>query len=377
MGAPVFVWRDAPSWQSEDWITPSGVIDSGEFLSEKKIDCPWCGNRLAKYQLSEATTWDYYEYISWCEDFCGWYIEYEDFNVSARLGVLRHFNINSAELALSEVGTHLKRNFSDIYNLSWEKFEDLITDVFKTAEFYPVLTQRTRDGGADILLYHHDKEDLMAIVECKKYALERKVGVGAVRQLIGASVDWNVRSAYLVTSGNFTSVARNKVMDFQKQGYEIELIGASELVTLLDVYNDTLPPLYKTSKDELKKMVKSQKPVEIPTFQEWRVLQESTPNTLSGTSLAGSRWRGEESPGTAPFRDQLEVTFHENGELSYTDRGVWHSRRGTWKQVGARVMFEVGKYYAVYQGSVTGALMKGGAQNKKGWRWEWYLERYD
>lgn len=362
MEAPVFVWRDTYHWLSGDRLAFSSVPEN----------CPWCGNQLVEHRLSDATTWDYYEYVSWCENFCGWYIHHDDFNLISRSGELRHFDINSSELELSEVGTHLQKQFSDIYNLSWKKFEDLIADVFRSAKFYPVLTQRTRDNGADILLYRHDKEDLMAIVECKKYAADRKVGVGTVQRLVGASVDWKVRSAYLVTSGNFTTVARDKVMDFQKRGYEIELAGVSELFTLLGIYNDVLPPLHKISKEKLREVVQSEEAVEVPNLQERNVSQNSTSDTPL-PSLEGSTWSGEDLPGTAPFGEILHVIFHEDGKLSFTDRGILKIRMGTWKQIGTRVMFETFNYYTVYQGSVAGTRMEGVTQNKKGWRWKWYL----
>jgi hypothetical protein len=47
--------------------------------------------------------------------------------------VLAFFTVAATEV-ISEVGTHLHKQFSDIYNLSWKKFEDLIADGFRSAD---------------------------------------------------------------------------------------------------------------------------------------------------------------------------------------------------------------------------------------------------
>jgi len=183
---------------------------------------------------------------------CGWHIESvpDVFGMEApiiggdSIRVLKEFNLNAAELPLAELGTHLKRSYADIYCLSWRRFEELVTDVFKTHGYDCVLTQATGDDGADILIYRRGDQSLWAVVECKKYANSRRVGVASVRQLVGAAVDWNVRRAYLVTSSEFSRIAQNKARNFLGTGYEIDLVAASELLGLLDVYNEHLPPLH-------------------------------------------------------------------------------------------------------------------------------------
>lgn len=117
-----------------------------------------------------------------------------------------------------------------------------------------MLTQCTRDGGADILLLNDETNGVQAIIECKKYARNRTLGVIAVRTLIGAAVDWDVRRAYLVTTSDFSSVARFKAIDYKKRGYEIDLIAASDILRLLQVYNEQLPPLDKLD-DEIRRSI--------------------------------------------------------------------------------------------------------------------------
>lgn len=127
-------------------------------------------------------------------------------------------------------------------------------------------TQPTADGGADIVLLSNGNTH--AIVECKKYAESRTVGVELVRSLVGACVDWNVRRAYLVTTTGISATARAKASDYRRLGYDIDLVAATELAKLLEVYNSDLPPLGELDVDARRHVISQWSP---PV--RWRVLR--------------------------------------------------------------------------------------------------------
>ena len=72
--------------------------------------------------------------------------------------------------------------------LSPREFEELVTELLSSFGWQIKLSPPTRDGGFDILGITADASGLEAswIVECKRYAENRKVGVDLVRQLYGA-----------------------------------------------------------------------------------------------------------------------------------------------------------------------------------------------
>lgn len=255
----IFVWRaDWELWDSDPHFhtetcpccTSEVVVEQRDYVyrdafpfhkrkagsSVGNYTCPLCGWCREKHYL-----WDRESEL------------YE-----ARVSALKSFDINSSEVALKELGTHLRRRFSDIYSLSWRRFEELIADVFAAHGMDVVLTQETRDGGADILLYRRSRK-LYGIVECKKYADTRKVGVTPVRTLVGAAVDWNTRRAVLVTSSDFSSVARSKALDYLRKGYDIDLVAASDLLRLLEVYNERLLPLHLLTQEDRERIIRSNK----------------------------------------------------------------------------------------------------------------------
>ena len=145
---------------------------------------------------------------------CGWIHLSYDFDepgamthgISYYGSALRRFAISDEGVLLDELGSHLKRSYADVFSLSWERFEDLARDVFlKSLNYEVIQTARSGDGGADLLLLSRDGKQIQAIVECKRYSSERRVGVSLVRQLVGACVRFDVKRATLVCTENLNA----------------------------------------------------------------------------------------------------------------------------------------------------------------------------
>ena len=157
---------------------------------------------------------------------------------------LRVFDISSSEVALTELGTHLKRRYSDIYALDARRFEELIADVFSEQKKDTVLTQRTRDGGVDVFLRDRLSGEVDTVIECKRYAQYRTVGIAAVQRSAGVALEWQAKKAIVVTSSQFTASALQSARNIARGGVVgMDLVDATDLLKLLGVYNDKLPPL--------------------------------------------------------------------------------------------------------------------------------------
>lgn len=253
----LFVWRSSDDPGSLD-LGPEGV---GPFL------CPACSTGLHRTACDE---WDD-EYartpVALDCHLCGWSIDYVvegsytnpwepiiTYHIKSAT-ILREFAINSADLGFAELGSFLKTHPSAVHTLHWRRFEELVADVYRQLGFRVVLTQASQDGGADILVLHHDGREISTIIECKKYSRGRRIGVSLVRTLVGAAVMWDVKRAVLVTTSDFTSGARISVHNYRSRGFEVDLIAASELVRLLGVYNNKLTPLADLTEEERRYLV--------------------------------------------------------------------------------------------------------------------------
>ena len=160
------------------------------------------------------------------------------------VSILRELNVNSSEIGLDELGSHLRRRRDDIYYLTPLRFEQLVEDVFTNLGYATRRTLQTRDGGYDIILLERSTGDQI-LVECKRYRANRRVGVGIVRELIGVQILTGIRRAKLVTSSTFTKPAMEAAESLYivSSSLDLELVDSDDLFRALEIYNTRLPPL--------------------------------------------------------------------------------------------------------------------------------------
>lgn len=102
------------------------------------------------------------------------------------------------------------RNPAILYDLNPRKFEELIAHIFSLHGFRVELTKQTRDGGRDIIAIRSDLEiKSKYIIECKRYAPNKSVGVGLVRNLYGVQIQEDANKSVLATTSRFTQDARS------------------------------------------------------------------------------------------------------------------------------------------------------------------------
>ena len=228
----IFEWRD--NWNRDAWESTCPWCKTKTFLlrgpedddinTQRRCECPLCGWHASRYiWLSKVTG-----------SFDGLY----------SMTVLRNFeDLNSVKLSIEEVGSYLKRSVTDAYSLDWRRFEEVVKWIFQRQGLETMLTQRTRDGRADVFLLTNGTTQ--AIVECKKYAHSRMLLVKAVRSLVGIDLNLKSRRAYLVTTNTESAAAQLNVGEVQGKGHYIDMVAATELAQLLGVYNASLPRLDK------------------------------------------------------------------------------------------------------------------------------------
>ncbi len=97
---------------------------------------------------------------------------------------------------------------SKVFRLTPREFEEVIAEIFSEFGFDVALTARTRDGGHDIVAVNHRLAACKYLIECKRYAPTRSVGVNAVRQLHGVVQADGATKGILVTTSQFTAPAQ-------------------------------------------------------------------------------------------------------------------------------------------------------------------------
>jgi hypothetical protein len=81
-------------------------------------------------------------------------------------------------------------------------------------------------------------EDKCIVVEVKRFAKHRKVGIGLVDRLAGAALRFKAGTAHLVATTEFTAPASEARSQVPAEILGLELIDAHELLKWLKCYSD-------------------------------------------------------------------------------------------------------------------------------------------
>lgn len=117
-----------------------------------------------------------------------------------------------------------------MYLLEARQFEELVAELWARMGYEVELTPETRDGGRDIVAWKNNEIKTQVLIECKKYAPGRPVGVSVAQRMLGAIAQYDASQGVIATTSTFTRDAV-KVIDAKQNhltGHEF-----SDLVNLL------------------------------------------------------------------------------------------------------------------------------------------------
>ena len=118
----------------------------------------------------------------------------------------------------------------ELKKLSGTEFEDYLAQLFKSQGYQVEMTPSTGDYGADLILH---KDQQRTAVQAKCYT--GSVGVTAVQEALSGMAYYRCHSAWVVTTGNYTTNA----VELAKQS-KVRLFGRNELGKLiLQMQNQT------------------------------------------------------------------------------------------------------------------------------------------
>ena len=147
-------------------------------------------------------------------------VKVEEFtNYESSLLVLPKVNIEIIE-NWSEVTKAIAKDSKNLYELSWQKFEDLIARLLESFGWEIGPMARTKDGGVDILATKLVSPDIdfNMMVQCKKNNQNRKVGVDVVKNVWATKWEKGFHQAMIATTSTFTKGAVDKA---NKWGLEL------------------------------------------------------------------------------------------------------------------------------------------------------------
>jgi restriction endonuclease Mrr len=102
----------------------------------------------------------------------------------------------------------LQKNPDDLRLLDRRKFEELVAELFLGFGYEVELTQRTRDGGKDVIAIKRAEVDVRFLIACRRPNPGNPVRVSAVRELYGVKVSDGASKAIFATTTHFTEDAK-------------------------------------------------------------------------------------------------------------------------------------------------------------------------
>jgi len=117
----------------------------------------------------------------------------------------------------------LTSSITDIDIMEGYMFEDYLRILFFYMGYRVEQTQKSRDYGADLILYNDSKEKI--VVQAKRYS--KPVGSKSVQEIIGAISHYKANYGFVVTNNKFTPQAEQLAKD-----NGIRLIDRQELTEM-------------------------------------------------------------------------------------------------------------------------------------------------
>ncbi len=142
--------------------------------------------------------------------------------------------VEVVDLVAARLIAHLQQHPHKLDVIRPHQFEELIAEILAGYGWSVQLTPPTRDGGYDILAISKDGAGVRTswIIECKKYRLDRKVGIDIARSLYAVKGEVRAANAMLATTSHFTK----GVKDFKASRYDFELKDYEAILEWINEY---------------------------------------------------------------------------------------------------------------------------------------------
>jgi restriction endonuclease Mrr len=147
-------------------------------------------------------------------------------------------------VASESAATTLQQSLSQIHErlatLSPLQFEELVAEHFrKHFDLQVTIPSKTRDGGIDIVAFGGtDHRANPILIQCKRYAPTKQVGVEVVRSLFGEMGRHGPGRGIIVTTSHFTKAVEEEAKRLQKVSrdrWSLSLIDSNALVHWLAI----------------------------------------------------------------------------------------------------------------------------------------------
>lgn len=212
-------WRVSPDSLELDWAYADCSMGTEvQHIFYGEMECQ-CGNNLSYRIIAVEYPEGAYNFHE-CESKGCTYVDEPD--------VEMEYELPEQVISLYE---QILRDPNFVYDVEPWEFESFVADVFRGLGYNANVTQKTRDGGKDIVAdFEMGGVLYTTYFECKRYNPGRPVGVNVVRELYAVLQKECVDKGVIVTTSYFTRDAQEEVKQLNGR---IKLIDYAELRQLM------------------------------------------------------------------------------------------------------------------------------------------------
>jgi hypothetical protein len=128
---------------------------------------------------------------------------------------------------------YFSKHPNELKTIDRRLFEEFVAELFFGFGYKVELTQKTRDGGRDIIAIKNSETELKYLIECKRPDPGNKIGVKPVRELLGVKQDERATKAILATTSYFS---KDALQLFERNKWELEPKDFDGLSNWINMY---------------------------------------------------------------------------------------------------------------------------------------------
>jgi restriction system protein len=177
----------------------------------------------------------------YCCPLCGWWVVIRVIWISSKhqlwnmyygvAGALRHLQAVDITEPVSEIRKYLAADYGRRFDLSPQKFEEVVASIFQSLGYRAELTAISNDGGIDIVL--QDRGGEITGVQVKRY--RNAIKIEQIRSFVGALVIDGMTRGVFVTTSSFQGGAKGVIAKANVRGVKMGLVDAGKLYELLEI----------------------------------------------------------------------------------------------------------------------------------------------
>lgn len=126
--------------------------------------------------------------------------------------------------------TNFIEPIEDVDKMSGHEFEHYLAPVFRSQGNHVEVTSSSGDFGGDLLLRKRKEK---TVVQAKRYGEDKKVGVDAINEVVGAAGYYNATKKIVITNRYFTDAAK---ITAKRNG--VTLLDRDDLIRMINQYNE-------------------------------------------------------------------------------------------------------------------------------------------